>query len=449
MPITGPDMFRRIIAPLLCWLAVLAAAPALSRDVLATVNRVEITEGHFEMFLRGLPRDYIRAELRPALLAHLIDQQVLAERMAPRFDPDGYYIRLRQAKVAEAYLGARFDAISVSEDDLVDMYLKTYGRLAWFDLTVATLPKRDAAQAFAQRVALGKSFAEAAREAGAEASLFEADWLRRKELDPAILRAAAVLHSGGVSDPVRSRSGWHVVRADMIWHAPPFFGVRDELTKLARFEQVLEALRTQSDAPQDLIYLLENETRRFLAEAALAGGVGHGPFVWRSSKRYLEEHGDRVEYLVRLSAFPTRDAALDAVDYVRNRHRATEGFEPQPDWRPVDDQTAWVRPSTLPASLMPPVLGTSFGLWQGPYEVTGRYYLIMVNDVRGGPSYTYDERRLYSEDPQMRSPDMSDIWPDLRENVDVIPRSELARVADSAKRLPFRTLLEAYNLPGD
>jgi len=318
----------------------------------------------------------------------------------------------------------------------------------WLDLTLVTVPSEETAQEFARLVSGGQSFAAAGKALGVGDAVVEAEWLRAKDMDPAILKAAIVLPEGQITGPVRSARGWHVVRNDLIWHVSPFVYQQDNVADLARFEVVERAIETQSNVPARFVALLENETRRYLAERALARGESQGPFFWRSYDKYIEEFGDTVEFKIAEATFDSYDKAADGLDYITAPiARATEGFEPEYDFDAMSWEEKWVSPAKIAPGLSRAIVGAPFHVERGPIEIGGTYYLFVVLDKRGGPSYYYDERGRYFEQPGMQSWDPSDVLADLRANAEIAFLDPLAVAAHSAERLPFRALLDAFQLP--
>ena len=125
------------------------------------------------------------------------------------------------------------------------------------DLSQVVLPTEAAAKAFKASVTGGKSFADAAKAAGfAAADIAIGDKSQAQyavQSSPAVAAAAFALPDGGVSDPVKSEFGWHVVKTNKIARVPatPYETARPQIAgDLAKAKQD-QALATLLAKVQD------------------------------------------------------------------------------------------------------------------------------------------------------------------------------------------------------
>ena len=114
-----------------------------------------------------------------------------------------------------------------SEADIRKFYdanPQTYAAHETRMLSQVVLPDEAKAKAFKAAVAGGKSFADAARAAGFGEKDIAVGTRSRSDYaglsSPAVAAAAFALAPGGVSDPVKSDFGWHVVKVDTINRIP-------------------------------------------------------------------------------------------------------------------------------------------------------------------------------------------------------------------------------------
>ncbi len=111
-------------------------------------------------------------------------------------------------------------------------------------LSQVVLPTEAAAKAFEATATGGKTFADAAKGAGfAAADIAIGDKSQAQyavQSSPSVAAAAFALPQGGVSDPVKSDFGWHVVKIDKITRVPatPYESARAQIAgDLAKAKQ--------------------------------------------------------------------------------------------------------------------------------------------------------------------------------------------------------------------
>jgi len=119
------------------------------------------------------------------------------------------------------------------------------------DLSQVVLPSEAAAKAFKATVTGGKSFADAAKAAGFAATDIaignKSQAQYAVQSSPAVSAAAFALPQGGVSDPVKSDFGWHVVKINGVTRVPatPYAAARPQIAgdlAKAKQDQALAAL---------------------------------------------------------------------------------------------------------------------------------------------------------------------------------------------------------------
>ncbi|MGQ9367127.1 peptidyl-prolyl cis-trans isomerase [Azospirillum sp. A39] len=164
----------------------------------------------------------------------------------------------RALTVAQLTLDDLAKEIAVPDDDLRAAYEERAHEFRVPErrtLQVVLVDDQAKAQSIVDAVAAGKSFEEAAKEAGTEPLALES--VTREEL-PEIGEAAFSLDEGAVSAPVQSGLGWHVVKVA---------GIQPDATK--SFEEARDALLTQlrRERAVDLMYEVSNRL-----DDALAGG---------------------------------------------------------------------------------------------------------------------------------------------------------------------------------
>jgi peptidyl-prolyl cis-trans isomerase D len=115
-------------------------------------------------------------------------------------------------------------------------------------LSQVVLPAEAAARAFAQKVAAGTPFAQAAAQAGYAASDIAIGDKTREDYattsSPQVAAAVFAAAQGAVVGPVRSGLGWHIVKVDAVKTVPgkPLAAVRAEIAAAIEKQKIQDAL---------------------------------------------------------------------------------------------------------------------------------------------------------------------------------------------------------------
>ncbi|WP_129792786.1 peptidyl-prolyl cis-trans isomerase [Sphingosinicella sp. CPCC 101087] len=142
-------------------------------------------------------------------------------------------------------------AVEPTDAEIAEHYRQnaaTYGPRETRDLQSIVLPDQAAAQAFAQRVRGGASFAEAAAQAGFSATDVALSDQTRDAFagvtSPAVAQAAFSAEQGALVGPVRSPLGFHLVQVEAIERTAgrPIETVRDEIAAAVRQRKLVDAL---------------------------------------------------------------------------------------------------------------------------------------------------------------------------------------------------------------
>lgn len=155
---------------------------------------------------------------------------------------------LRYAAIGPEQLGA---AANPTEAEIQAFYRANQARYAAREtrnLQQVVLPDEQAARQFAAKLARGTGFAQAAAEAGfsnADINVGQRDKAQFAGLtSPAVANAAFAAATGGVTAPVRSELGWHIVRVESVNRTParPLEAVRGEIAQALGAQKSEEAL---------------------------------------------------------------------------------------------------------------------------------------------------------------------------------------------------------------
>ena len=126
-------------------------------------------------------------------------------------------------------------------------------------LSQVVLPDENAAKAFAAKIAGGRTFAQAASEAGFDAKDIALGTQSKEDLarisGAAVANAAFAAARGAVTPPVRSPLGWHIIKVDSITAVPgkPLAAVRGEIALNLKVEKAGAALSDLATRIEDAI----------------------------------------------------------------------------------------------------------------------------------------------------------------------------------------------------
>lgn len=241
---------------------------------------------------------------------------------------------------------------------------------------------REQAQAIVDELRLNGDFAATARRASIDGSSRNAGgelgWLGANDVDPAFSAAMRKLAPGSVSEPVRTRFGWHVIRVDAVQptRIPPFAQVRDRIAQGLQQRSEAQSGASSADLPAwtpqqwDLVFAAARHTagaRSFqyraqmftdLAEAQRASDFGlavRNPVPVRKARNLLDVDPFLRMPLSRLflageasPPLPRTDAAGGRSWMVVQLVADGQAALLRPDRQFQADAALWVRRGTLP-----------------------------------------------------------------------------------------------------
>jgi len=249
-------------------LCAILTAPAFAQDepnaetVLATVNGNAITLGHLIAMEQMLPAEYRQLPdqvLFEGMLEQLVQQQVLADAAGQNLSTR---MQLGLDNERRAYLAAMLmDDVAmaeVSETELQAEYDAQFGSaepVTEFNASHFLLETEEDAQAMITALAEGADFAELAQEHSTGPSGpngGQLGWFSAGMMVPEFEQAVFGLEVGGVSEPVQTQFGWHIVLLnDTREQQPPALDeVRAELVdgiRRARVDAQMELLSAAAD----------------------------------------------------------------------------------------------------------------------------------------------------------------------------------------------------------
>lgn len=238
-------------------LALCLSLPATAEDapnadtVVATVNGQDITLGHMILVRANLPQQFAQLPdevLFDGILNQLVQQSVLAETMpeTPRRVEMAVENELRQLLAAEVIDDLLAGAMT---DDAVqaayeEQYADAEPGTEWNASHILVETQEEAA-ALTERARAGEDFAQLARDNSTGPSGpngGELGWFSTGMMVPEFEETVKTLEAEGVSDPVQTQFGWHVVRLNdsRLKDIPPLEEVRQEVESQLQ-QQIVDA----------------------------------------------------------------------------------------------------------------------------------------------------------------------------------------------------------------
>ena len=232
-------------------------APYDADTVLATVNGSDITLGHLIALQERLPEQYRTMDdvtLYNGMLEQLIDQMLIAQSLSATADTDTKRISLmleneRAALLANLVVG-EIAASEVTDAELQAAYDAKHGNVEPAEEINAShilVETEDEAKAVIAELDGGADFAELAKEKSTGPSGprgGELGWFGKGQMVAPFEAAALALESGGVSEPVQTQFGWHVIKLNDRRDVPPpeMEAVEAELIQEIRSERITAKL---------------------------------------------------------------------------------------------------------------------------------------------------------------------------------------------------------------
>lgn len=207
-------------------LLALPAAPALAK-VLAKVDGVEITDEDMRLAIEdvgpGLPQQ-LQGKARDAyLMDYLIDSKLVAKKAeadkladSPEFKKRLEFMREKALMETEL---SRIAREAATEDAARKTYEEAKAKQKPEEEVRAKhilVEKEDEAKAVAARLKAGEDFAKIAKEVSKDPGSEGGDlgWFTKERMVPEFSEAAFKMTPGGISEPVKSQFGWHVIKVE-------------------------------------------------------------------------------------------------------------------------------------------------------------------------------------------------------------------------------------------
>ncbi|AYE84667.1 peptidylprolyl isomerase [Sulfitobacter sp. D7] len=249
-------------------LAAAVALPVAAQDepgvdtVVATVNDTEITLGHMLVARATLPQQYQQLPddvLFQGILDQLVQQTALADSFTGELPPRvtlSIENETRSLTAGEAIEGVM--AEDVSDEELQAAYDAQYKDAEpeqEFNASHILVETKEEADAIKVELDGGADFAEVAKEKSTGPSGpggGSLGWFGPGMMVPEFEEAVAGMEAGGVSEPVETQFGWHVIKLNetRTGEAPALEDVREELETQVRQTKVQTAIESLTEAAE-------------------------------------------------------------------------------------------------------------------------------------------------------------------------------------------------------
>lgn len=226
--------------------------------VLATVNGEDITLGHVVAAKEQLPQQYQQLPndvLLPGLIDQLIQQTVLSQAI----DEVGAGVEVRLENERRTLVAAeKIDEVitAIDEDEIQAAYDEAYAdaepTTEWNASHILVETEAEAADIAEQARAEDADFAALAKEYSTGPSGpngGELGWFSAGMMVEPFEVAVSDMEAGGISDPIQTQFGWHVIKLNETREAgaPPLEEVREEIIGQLQTTAVEEALAALMD----------------------------------------------------------------------------------------------------------------------------------------------------------------------------------------------------------
>ena len=250
-------MLCRFLASTALCAGLALGAPVRAQDtasadtVVATVGEADITLGHMLVLRSGLPEQYDEVPpeaLFDAVLDQLVRQTLLMQTQEGPLSRDA---RLRLENERRAVLAADvtrevLDA-AISDEAVRALYDKRYAEAdsgTEYRAAHILVKTEEEAQAIIDEIEGGANFAALAQEHStgpSGPSGGDLGWFGKGVMVPEFFDAVAALGEGGISAPLKTQFGWHVIklRETRVKERPPLEDVRGKLISELR-QQVFD-----------------------------------------------------------------------------------------------------------------------------------------------------------------------------------------------------------------
>ena len=246
----------------------LLASSTVRAEVIARVDGVEITEADAAIALEDvgstLPAQMTPDQRREYIVNYLIDMKLTARKAAAdKLDQGADFERKMSYFREKARMQALLDALKLKGvtaaevQKVYDEAAKAQGSETEVKARHILVETEDQARAALRRVIGGEDFAKVATEVSKDPGSPGGDlgWFTKERMVPEFAEMAFKTDPGKISEPVKSRFGWHVIKVEekRTKEFPPLADVRDQVERFITRKvhtEAIQALRGSSKIEQ-------------------------------------------------------------------------------------------------------------------------------------------------------------------------------------------------------
>ncbi len=216
-----------------------------AETVVATVNGTELTLGHMITLKQRLPQQYQQLPddvLFDGILDQLVQQTLLGDTVDALSRGTQLTLENEERALRANEAITRVVADALTDEALEKAYQETYGASepeTEFKASHILVATEDEAKELVEALDGGADFAELAKEKSTGPSGprgGDLGWFGTGAMVPPFEEAVLALEVGGVSAPVQTQFGWHVIKLNetRLTNAPALEEVRGELTDVVQ-----------------------------------------------------------------------------------------------------------------------------------------------------------------------------------------------------------------------
>jgi len=234
-----------------------------NEEILAKVGNEVITRIDFETRLKSLPpaaREQLKDfEKKKELLDLMIKGRLLlteagTKGLAEKPDIKAHLRMVRDDFITQEYVRVYIENKVEVSDDEAEKYYNTNPEIRgreYLKVSQIVVEKEEEAKEILARLKKGEHFSKLAREKSidpaSKASAGDLDWFEKGKKEKEIEDALAKLEKGEISDIVKAKGGYYILKLDerRIVPKPPYLRLKDEIIGRLKYQKIAELVEKE------------------------------------------------------------------------------------------------------------------------------------------------------------------------------------------------------------